>query len=198
MKLRHDPHAGLDVAALEPGMAAPVGIFFEWLERQEAIHEYDRGVIGMMVRVKRNHSRLVSRFVQLLGGRLQPEAYDVHAEAFPVHAGGSVRFPDVVVERAAGDGASLQAEAPLVIVEVTSRSSLDLDMVVKRDEYLTLPSLKAYVVASQDAPSIAIWRRGDHGGFPAEAEQIEGFGSVLELQEPQISLPLSELYGFIR
>lgn len=175
-------------------MAAPLDVFFEWLDGQDGIYEYDRGVIGMMVRLTRQHSRIVSRLVQRLGEQLNPDSHEVHAEAFAVEVGTSVRFPDIVVDRAGADSESLSSDAPLMIVEVVSRSSRYLDMVVKRDEYLKLPTLVAYVVASQDEPNMAIWRREPDGSFPAEPEPIEGFDGTLQVEELEVSIKLSALY----
>lgn len=179
-------------------MAVTVEVFLDWLDTQEGKFEYDRGTIGMMVKVTRNHALIGSRFVYLLMQRLDGQPYDVLSEAFAVHVGRSVRFPDVLVQRTEHDGKALQSEAPLLIVEVLSPSSFHLDMVVKREEYLALPTLQAYVVASQDEPDLAVWRRGAAGGFPTEPEEVTGLDAELTLDGLGVTLPLRELYSGVK
>jgi Uma2 family endonuclease len=191
---RHDPVAQLVAPALEPGMAVPIEAFLDWVEREEGKYEYDRGTIGMMVKVTRNHSALGSRFIFMLMQQLASDRYDVLAEAFAVHVGNSVRFPDVLVQAAGQDGGSLESERPLLIVEVLSPSSAYLDHVVKRDEYLRLPTLQAYVVANPGAAKLTLWERSDDGAFPSEPQEITGLDTILTLRGLAVSLPLADLY----
>lgn len=54
-------------------------------------------------------------------------------------------------------------EQPVVIVEVTSPSTAGRDELEKRMVYQSLASLKEYVLVSQDAMSVRIYRRTDDG-----------------------------------
>ncbi|GLK75773.1 hypothetical protein GCM10008171_10270 [Methylopila jiangsuensis] len=194
MNVRHAPAIDHHAAELQPGMAVPVEAFLAWLDTQESRFEYDRGTVGMMVRVTRNHSVLGARFVYLLSGALDGQAYEVHAEAFGVRTGGSIRFPDVLVQAPEPDGSALESKTPLVIVEVLSPSTAYADHVVKRDEYLALPSLQAYVVADPNAPKLTLWARGADGEFPLAPVEIEGLDATLPLDGLGVALPLAELY----
>jgi Uma2 family endonuclease len=194
MNVRHDPPVDYRIVEPQPGMAVPEDVFWAWLDAQEGKFEYDRGTISMMVRVTRNHSLLVARFVSLLDRRLEGQPYEVHAEAFGVRAERSIRFPDVLVQRPEEDGGALEAKTPLVIVEVLSPSSIYADHVIKRDEYLDLPSLQAYVAAEADAPKLTLWERGPGGEFPFAPVEIEGRDSELRLSGLGVTLPLAELY----
>lgn len=194
MNVRHDPSIDYRAAELQPGMAVPEPVFLDWIERQEAKFEYDRGTIGMMVQVTRNHSLLVARFISLLDRALEHQPYEVHAEAFGVHTKGSIRFPDVLVQRPEPDGRALQSKAPLVIVEVLSPSSVYADHVVKRDEYLALPTLQAYVVADPNVPKLTLWERGENGQYPDRPKEIRGLDAQLELAGLGVALSLAKLY----
>lgn len=191
MNVRYEPEIG-------PGMALPIEAFLAWVEQQEGKYEYDRGTIGMMVRVTRDHAVLVTRFVLALSARLDPANFDVVAEAFAVHTGSSVRFPDVLLERAGGDRKALRSAEPLVIVEVLSPSSKHLDEEVKRDEYLALESLQAYIVASQDAPRLSVWVRNEDGRFLPAPTILEGPDKTLRIPSLGLEIRLSELYSVRR
>ena len=198
MNVRTDPRLDYRSAELQPGMAVPEEVFLDWIETQEAKFEYDRGTIGMMVKVTRNHAKLGARFVFLLSSELNGEYYDILAEAFGVHTGRSFRFPDVLVQTAERNGRALKSAEPLVIVEVLSPSSVYSDHVVKRDEYLALPTLQAYVVADANAPKLTLWQRSAAtGDFPNEPTLIEGLNAELRLEALDVRLPLARLYAGI-
>ncbi|WP_020185311.1 Uma2 family endonuclease [Methylopila sp. 73B] len=194
MNVRYDDLVDYRSVELQPGMAVPVEVFLDWIDTQEGKYEYDRGTIGMMVKVTRNHSLLGARFVYLLSRALEDQPYEVHAEAFGVRTDGSIRFPDVLVQRPEADGRALDSKTPLLIVEVLSPSSVYADHVVKRDEYLALPTLQAYVVADANSPKLTLWERGADGAFPAEPVVVAGLDAELRLAGLAVALPLARLY----
>jgi Uma2 family endonuclease len=114
--------------------------------------------------------------------------------------GVSVRYADIVVEPASEPDESLATIAPEIIVEVLSPSTTSTDLEVKRDEYLKIAKLQAYIVASQDEPAMMIWERQADGAFPSEPREVEGAtaklslhacGQTLELDFAQIYADLS-------
>jgi Uma2 family endonuclease len=171
--------------------------FLAWIDRREERREFAGGRVVMMARATRNHSIVTTNLIVALRARLPVERYDIAAEAFAVHVGDSVRFPDVLVEPVQADGLSLAAKAPILIVEVLSPGSLHLDFGEKPREYLALPTLDTYVVVSPDEPRIWLWQRQE-GKFPLEPEMIEGIDQQLALPTLQIGIPLIEIYHGVR
>lgn len=198
VNIRHDVREDLATLVLQPGMAVPVDEFLDWVEREEGKYEYDRGTVGMMVKVTQNHAALCARFLFLLTQQADPDLHQVFAEAFAVRVGRSVRFPDVLMQAAGDNGKSLESANPLVIVEIVSPSSFYLDTVVKRDEYLALPSLQAYIVASQDSASADIWLRQPDGHFPEKPEELVGLEAAIEIPSLGVKLPLGDLYRHLK
>ncbi len=171
--------------------------FLAWVERREERYEYAGGRVIMMVHVTLNHAIVASNLIVALKTRLRAEDYNVVAAEFAVDVGESVRFPDVLVQRAQADGKALESEEPIVIVEVLSPGSLHLDFGDKPREYLSLPSLDTYVVASSDEPRLWVWQRAD-GQFPPEPEMIAGNDKLLLLPKLAIEIPLPEIYRGVR
>lgn len=168
--------------------------FLRWAERQEANYEYVRGKIAMMARVTRNHGLVTRNLLLLLSARLQPEQWNVFADALAVDVGDTIRCPDIVVEPTGGDGSSVFSEAPVLLAEVLSPSSLETDLHEKAGEYTALPSLQVYVVLAQDEPRLWLWLRGEDGAFPKAGEMIEGADAALKLPVLGIELPLLDIY----
>ena len=57
----------------------------------------------------------------------------------------------------------------------------------KAADYMSLPSLQAYLVASQDEPIVWLWRRGPEG-WPAAPEMIEGRNGAVEILGVKLEL----------
>ena len=167
--------------------------FLAWVARREERYEFSAGRVIKLVRVTRNHAQVAANLLCALASRLQRERYDVFLATFAVHANDSVRFPDVLVEPAQPDGKSLRAESPILIAEVLSPGTYHLDFGDKLREYLTLPTLDAYLIISPDEPRIWVWQRTD-GAFPKEPEIIEKRDQHVGLPALAIDIPVEDIY----
>ncbi|BBF94578.1 Uma2 family endonuclease [Blastochloris tepida] len=172
--------------------------FLAWAAGREGRFEFAAGRIMMMGLATRAHALASTRLAVALLARLDIRLWSVTAAGLAVRVRESVRYPDVLVEPAGGDGAALYTDQPALIVEVLSPSSLALDFTTKAREYTSLPSLKIYVVASADEPRLWLWRRGADGAFPLDPEEIAGADAVLPLPEFATDLPLAEAYRGVR
>ncbi len=143
----------------------------------------------------KRHALLSGRFVAALAKRLDPDQWFISTAEFGVETGEHIRYPDVLVAREGQDGGALTTDSPVVIIEVLSPSSADTDMREKLAEYTSLPSLEAYIVASQDEPIVWIWHRGgEERAFPARPQEISGEDAELSLPALSIKVPLGEVY----
>lgn len=157
-------------------------------------YEWVEGRVMQMVNTTRDHGRVVLNILQALVARLDPSTWEAFVLEFGVEMAGSLRYPDVVVEPAGGDGHGRWAERPIILVEVLSGSSAKTDLIDKVAEYTSLPSLEAYVVASQDEAVCWHWQRQADGSFLAKPAEARGRDVSLPLTARGIELPLSEIY----
>jgi Uma2 family endonuclease len=110
-----------------------------------------------------------------------------------LHLPHQVRFyyPDAsVVCRPNPPDDSVQDE-PAVLLEVLSRRTRRTDEGEKRDAYVTIPSLGAYLLVEQETPTVVVFRRTEQG-FVREIYQ--GPEAVIPLPEVDAELPLAEVY----
>jgi Uma2 family endonuclease len=82
-------------------------------------------------------------------------------------------------------------DRPVVIADVISDATRRIDEGEKRDAYVTIPTLAAYLIIETDRPRVVVYRRTG-SGFIAEA--YEGTDSVIPLEAIDAELPLAELY----
>jgi len=168
--------------------------FLAWAEGVEERCELAGGRVIMMTGVSRNHSTIARNLTLALCKRLDQDKWPVFVE-FGLDTGpDSVRYPDIVVDRTGGDGKDYTASAPVLLAEILSPSSAAIDLGDKAAEYLQLPSLRAYLVFSQDEPKAWAWLRHD-GPFAPGPTLFQGADAVIPVTALQIELPLAEIYS---
>lgn len=168
--------------------------FFAWVQDRQGRYELRNGRIVMHPGVSRDHWPIVTGFVIALNKLLPPDTWTVGPADFAVEVGDNVRYPDVVVEAAGGDGKALSTANPIILVEVLSPSSAGMDFTEKVAEYTSLSSLEAYIVASQDEAICWVWQREPDGNFPRLPEEIGGRDKSIELTARGVALPLAVVY----
>jgi Uma2 family endonuclease len=173
--------------------------FVRWNENREGKREFVRGtVVEMIINTTIRHAVIASRLTAILLRQFPyPEFFVGSADvAVRTHAG--VRYPDVFVDRGSPEHGDLGlvAEHPVLLAEVLSSSSVGRDFLEKAAEYTAIPSLRFYLVASQDEPRVWLWARDAQDTWQ-EPQEIEGTEPVVSLSDLDATLPLAELYAGI-
>lgn len=180
-----------------PAYEAPMtkAVFLHWVQGREGRFELKSGRVIMQAGGTKRHNWITKNIVVALDKCLDPDNWATGIIDIAVQIGEDVRYPDVLVERLQNDGGALSTERPVVLVEVLSPSSVGTDMTMKLAEYTSLPSLEAYIVASQDEPICWLWQRGgENREFPAKPSEIKGREAMIEISALCISIPLAEIY----
>ena len=158
-------------------------------------HEYVGGVVYAMAGARNAHNIIATNIVGALYARLRdrpcrPFNSDTKIR---VRLAAQVRFyyPDPSVVCRPNPQTDSFQDDPVVLFEVLSHKTRRIDEGEKKDAYLTLPSLAAYVMIEQEAAAVVVYRRTE-GGFAREV--YEGLDAVLPVGEIGIALPLVEIY----
>ena len=166
--------------------SAPEGPRYEFV-RGRIIQDMGGGTL--------KHTKLARRFSFVIERQLDEAKWEVNnGSDRGVETSQTVRLPDVVVEPAGASETSLATTEPVIIVEVLSESSGERDLEAKPAEYTSLPSLIAYIVASQNDPACQVWLRGADGAFPKQPATIEGRDQVIGIPALSVAIPLAEVY----
>jgi Uma2 family endonuclease len=170
--------------------------FIEWNAAEGERFELVEGRVVMMPRPSRAHGLIVMNLAVLLRARLDPKQWDVIAE-FGLETGpDTLRYPDVVVDRAGGGNKDHTATAPVLLAEVLSPSTAEIDLGDKAAEYLRIPSVLAYIVLSQDDPKAWAYLRTDsHLQAP---ELVTGVDAAIRVADLNLDLPMAEIYAGIK
>jgi Uma2 family endonuclease len=158
-------------------------------------HEYSGGYVYAMAGAKNVHNRVATNWILAIGQRLrggpcEPFNSDTKVRIkFPTHS--RFYYPDGMVVCESNPPESSYQDRPVVIAEVVSDTTRRIDEGEKREAYVTIPTLAAYLIIETDRPRVAVHRRTD-SGFVAEA--YEGTAAVIPLDAIDAELPLAELY----
>ncbi len=162
-------------------------------------HEYLGGVIYAMAGARNVHNLIAGNVFGMLHARLRgsgcrPYNSDTKIRVrLPTHL--RFYYPDAsVICRPNPPDDSFQDE-PALIAEVLSRKTRRTDEGEKRDAYLTIPSLSAYLLIEQEIPVVTVYRRTDQGFVREVYAELD---SVLPLGEVGTELPLAEIYDGVQ
>ena len=158
-------------------------------------HEYIGGVVYTMAGARNAHNMIKDNNLVFLHPRLRGGSCRAHGSDTKVRVqlSNQTRFyypDDSVVCEPNSQNDSFQ-DKPIVIFEVLSKSTRRIDEGEKKDAYLTIPSLRVYVLVEQDSPAVIVFRRTS-AGFMREVH--EGLDAMLSLSEIEAELPLAEVY----
>jgi Uma2 family endonuclease len=158
-------------------------------------HEYLGGFVYAMAGARNVHNiiavNIVTSFrVRLRGNKCRPYNSDTKIR---VQLPWQVRFyyPDASVVCQPNPQDDSYQDAPVVLIEVLSRSTRRIDEGEKKDAYFTIPSLQTYLLVEQELPAVVAYRRTEQGFVRV---LYTGLEANILLTEIDIELPLTEIY----
>ncbi|HJK97849.1 MAG TPA: Uma2 family endonuclease [Polyangiaceae bacterium LLY-WYZ-14_1] len=165
------------------------------LDQSELKLEYCDGAVYAMAGGSVAHAALSANLVALLKGAL-PEGCKVFTSDLKVRIAASnmSTFPDVSVVCGPVETADVDANAvinPVLLVEVTSRSTEDYDRGDKLSHYRQLPSLQAVLFVSHRSRDVTLVERTATGWD----ERIRRGGERLVIVDPPAALAVDDIYA---
>ncbi len=165
--------------------------FLAWVQGREGRFELVGGRVVMMVGASRAHAIIVANVLAIIRAQLDPHPQWTVLTEFGLEGGPqTLRYPDILVDRSGGSPADYTAAAPVLVAEVLSPSTTEVDLGDKAADYLALPTLEAYLVLAQAEPKTWIWTRRD-GAFPPAPQVVAGNDKVIRIAALNLGLPLA-------
>ncbi|HAS51699.1 MAG TPA: hypothetical protein DCS21_08125 [Gammaproteobacteria bacterium] len=163
--------------------------FIEWENQQDTRHELLAGEIIAMTGGTVAHAGLIVSISARLFNHLQGTPCRVFTSDLKVQTAKSVFYPDVVVSCDRQDNSGVLCHNPKLIIEVLSNSTARKDRFKKRAAYQQIESLEEYVLVSQEARHVEIYRRVD------DWQACIHIGGFIELRSVGFTLDMDELYA---
>lgn len=127
----------------------------------ETKHEFLDGDVYAMAGASENHNLLAGNLFAELKTKLKGTPCRTFMAEMKVKARQAFFYPDVMVVCQRDNEDEYYKNAPVLVVEVLSKSTRKFDQTVKRQRYQALPSLEEYVLIEQDKGEIEVFRRRD-------------------------------------
>ncbi len=169
--------------------------YLRFEEAAEIKHEYVAGYVYAMSGVTKRHNTINLNLYVLLREAAQKKNCQVFVAEVKLYLRfGNKHFyyyPDLVVSCDPDDRDPLLVERPCLIAEISSPSTARIDRLEKFFLYTQIPSLKEYLILSQDRPEAIVYRRSRNW----EEEVYSRPEDRIRLDCLEVEIPLSELYA---
>jgi Uma2 family endonuclease len=128
---------------------------------------------------------------RLRGSRCRPFGPDVKVAT----GMGNARYPDALIDCGQCVPTALQAQEPVAVFEVLSKSTAWIDLNLKLRDYDATETIRYDVLISQDEPRVMIYARGEDGRLDLRgAKLLTGLDGSVALPSLEVSLPVASLY----
>lgn len=160
-------------------------------------HEYLAGDVVLMTRANRKHNLITANVITILNTQFRGRPCEAYASDMRVRisAVNSYTYPDIaaVCEPPEFEDAEMDTLLnPAVIIEVLSPSTEKYDRGKKFQDYRTLPSLREYLLVSQNTARVEHYiRQGDNQWL---LKDVTGLDAAAELTSVGCVLTLAEVY----
>ncbi len=171
--------------------------YLAFAETSEEKHEYVNGFVYAMSGGTLEHSRISSALIRALGNALDGRPCVVFTSdgRVRVERTGTSTYPDASVVCGKLETSKADPHAttnPSVIFEVLSPTSEAYDRGAKANHYRQLPSLREYVLISQEEPRVEVQRLNAQGLWEL---RFFGKGEQIELASLDVRLSVDALYA---
>lgn len=181
----------------EPRIRYTLAEYLELELQSELRHEFYQGEIFAMAGTSKLHNVITLNTAFSLKNALKGRGCQVFSENVKLELlrDEYVIYPDIMVECNAGnEDSTFITRFPELVAEVLSPSTEAHDRGKKLQYCLALPSLKYYLLISQKAPRVEVYRRTERGGV---FDIYDSLDQVIELPLMDLTLSMADLYDQI-
>jgi Uma2 family endonuclease len=169
--------------------------YLDWEARQPIRYELVDGQVYAMGGGTAEHDTIGNNLRAALHTQLRGKSCRPQGPDLKVRAGKDGRYPDAIVDCGARVPGALQAQEPVAVFEVLSKSTGWIDQSLKLRDYDATLSIQTYVLISQDEMRALVYSRDRDGRLGIQsAVVLEGAEASIEISELGVTLPFAVLY----
>lgn len=181
--------------AIETPVRLTVEEYLAWEEKNFEKHEYIDGEVRCMAGAKGTHNRIMMNIAVSIGRQLDnSDCFLLSSEMRVKAAETRYVYPDmsaVCGEAQFARDNEMELVNPLLVIEVTSPTSIDIDRGEKMDLYFEVPSIQAYLIIDQHRVSAELSIRADAGWRTTSYEDLD---DIVPLEILNCALPMKQIY----
>ncbi len=168
--------------------------FLDWETQQPEPYEFFSGNVRLKAGGTLGHNAVADNLHVALAIRLNGATYRAwRANTRVRNPGGEITYPDVVVSYTRRRNDALYLDDPILIVEVLSAATADLELTEKRWAYVAIPTLQQLVYVAPDKAKLELVTREPDNRW--RSVFITGLDADLPLTSLEFTLPMAEVYA---
>jgi Uma2 family endonuclease len=169
--------------------------YLDWEASQPIRYELVDGQVYAMGGGTAEHDTIGNNLRVALHMQLRGKSCRAHGPDLKVRAGKDGRYPDALVDCGPRVPGALLAQEPAAVFEVLSKSTGWIDQSLKLRDYDATPSIRTYVLISQDEQRALVYSRDADGRLGIQsAVVLEGAEASIDIPELGLALPFAGLY----
>ena len=137
--------------------------YLDWEARQPIRYELVDGQVYAMGGGTAEHDIIGNNLRAALHAQMRGKACRAHGPDLKVKAGKDGRYPDALIDCGPRVPGALQAQEPVAVFEVLSKSTGWIDQSLKLRDYDATPGIRYYVLISQDDMRAMVYARDADG-----------------------------------
>ena len=169
--------------------------YLAWEEANFEKHEYIDGEVRCMAGATLRHNQIAMNTGIAVGVEIADTNCTILNSDMRTKVGSKrYYYPDLSVvcgEALFARDNEMELLNPILVIEVTSPSSIDIDRGEKRDCYFSAPSIQAYLIIDQHRVCAELSVRAEAGW---QTTTFEKLGDVVSLDVLDCNLPLAQIY----
>lgn len=166
---------------------------------RETRHEFVNGEIYAMAGTSDRHHRIAANLFTRLDSHLEGSTCDAFiAEIKLKLSEHTFYYPDVFVACDKSPTSQYYREHPVLIIEVASPSTRQIDRREKLNAYQQVPSVQEYVVIEQDKLHIELHRRQPNGNWITYFYNDNDLDVDIEFQSVGLKTNIGEIYRRVK
>ena len=173
--------------------------YFEIENHSEIRHEFEDGILIPMPGETLDANEIAGNISATLRKELRKKGFRIftHDVRTIVHERRIYRYPDLVITASNTVKDIRHVTEPVLIVEVLSESTEEVDRNKKFRQYTALPSLQYYLMVHQDTALVEFYRRKDDSST-FEFNFIDQLNHKIEFPLFDTSITLEDIYEGIQ
>jgi Uma2 family endonuclease len=169
--------------------------YLDWEARQPVRYELVDGQVYAMGGGTAEHDTIGNNLRAALHAQMRGKACRAHGPDLKVKAGKDGRYPDALIDCGPRVPGAVQAQDPVAVFEVLSKSTGWIDQSLKLRDYDATPGIRYYVLISRDEMRAMVYARDRDGRLGVRsAVLLEGAEASVEIASLGLVLPFSVLY----
>jgi Uma2 family endonuclease len=173
--------------------------YLEGEQISQTKHEYINGEVYALAGASDRHYRIAMNIATKLDSHLGNSKCEAFMAEMKLKADEKTfYYPDVFVSCDKVIKSAFFREEPILIVEVVSPSTRQIDRREKLRVYQQMPTVQEYVIIEQDKMLVEIHRRQPDGRWITYFYNEGDLDEQIEFQAVALSLDLEEIYARVR